>query len=116
MVLRLMAVCTVLLFTACAQNADATKPVPAASPTPAGAVFQNPLNTSGPDPWMTYYEGSYYLAATTWGSTHSTGLTMRKAATIAQLKTAEPVKIWQDLESMNCCNYWAPEFFLLDGP
>ena len=95
--------CILLVLTACV-------------PKPEPVTFQNPLNNSGPDPWMTYYEGSYYLAATTWGSTHATGLTMRKAPTIAALKTAEPVKIWQDLESMNCCNYWAPEFFLLDGP
>lgn len=95
-----------LLLSACAQSAAA----------PTGPVFQNPLTSSGPDPWMTYYEGNYYLAATTGGSTHAVGLIMRKAPTIAELKTAEPVKIWQDTESMNCCNFWAPEFSFLDGP
>ncbi len=53
--------------------------------TPTG-MFRNPLTQSGPDPWMTYYNGNYYLAATTWGDP-STGLTMRKASTIADLKT-----------------------------
>jgi hypothetical protein len=43
------------------------------------ATFHNPLNFSGPDPWMTYYDGYYYLAATTWGNS-SVGLTMRKAS------------------------------------
>lgn len=79
------------------------------------ATFTNPLNDSGPDPWMTYYEGSYYLAATTWGD-DSLGLTMRKARTIAGIKKAEAVQIFQDSTADRCCNFWAPEFFLLDGP
>ncbi len=78
-------------------------------------TFTNPLNESGPDPWMTYYNGHYYLAATTWGGPE-TGLTMRKAKTIAELKTAEPVQIFVDSTKDRCCNLWAPEFFLLDGP
>ena len=79
------------------------------------ATFQNPLFDSGPDPWMTWYNGNYYFAATTWGN-ESTGLTMRKAPTIAALKAAAPVRIWQDSTPSRSSNYWAPEFFLLDGP
>lgn len=79
------------------------------------ATFNNPLTNSGPDPWLTYYDGNYYLATTTWGNA-ATGLTMRKAPTIAELKTATAVQIWQDSTPSRCCNYWAPEFFLLDGP
>jgi GH43 family beta-xylosidase len=79
------------------------------------STFRNPLIASGPDPWMTYYEGNYYLATTTWGDP-SVGLTMRKAATIAELETATPERIWQDSSPDRCCNFWAPEFFLLDGP
>ncbi len=82
---------------------------------PSPATFTNPLNDSGPDPWLTWYEGSYYLAATTWGDA-TVGLTMRKADTIPALKDAEPVQIWQDDTADRCCNFWAPEFFLLDGP
>lgn len=81
----------------------------------SGPTFNNPLNDSGPDPWLTWYEGSYYLAATTWGDA-TVGLTMRKADTIPALKDAEPVQIWQDDTADHCCNFWAPEFFLLDGP
>ncbi|MCF7805093.1 MAG: glycoside hydrolase family 43 protein [Candidatus Marinimicrobia bacterium] len=81
----------------------------------APVTFTNPLNDSGPDPWMTFYEGHYYLAATTWGGPE-VGLTMRKAKTINELKIAEPVRIFQDSTESRCCNYWAPEFFLLDGP
>lgn len=93
-----------LLLAACTQS------------TPAPVTFVNPLNNGGPDPWMTYYQGNYYLATTTGGSTLATGLTMRKAPTIAQLKTATPEKIWENAERMECCNFWAPEFFLLNGP
>ena len=103
-----------LLLASCAK-APAT-PVAPATPTPAGPTFTNPLNNGGPDPWMTYYEGNYYLATTTGGATLATGLTMRKAPTIDLLKKAEPEKIWSDSDNMRCCQYWAPEFHLLDGP
>ena len=85
------------------------------APTSTDETFTNPLNDSGPDPWMTWYDGHYYLAATTWGDA-SVGLTMRNATTINGLKEAEPVQIWQDDTENRCCNFWAPEFFLLDGP
>jgi GH43 family beta-xylosidase len=88
---------------------------PSSNPAAAEATFQNPLNFSGPDPWMTYYNGNYYLAATTWGGPFN-GLTMRKAATIAALKKAAPVQIFRAPISNHCCNYWAPEFHLLKGP
>jgi flagellar basal body-associated protein FliL len=36
-------------------------------PAPEPVTFRNPLNEShGSDPWMVYYKGKYYLAATTW--------------------------------------------------
>ncbi|MBN1888447.1 MAG: glycoside hydrolase family 43 protein [Thermoflexales bacterium] len=85
------------------------------SATPVTTTFRNPLNLHGPDPWMTHYDGNYYLAATTWGGA-TTGLTMRTAATIADLKEAKPLTVWLDSTPTRCCNFWAPEFFLLDGP
>ncbi|HYN87315.1 MAG TPA: family 43 glycosylhydrolase, partial [Ardenticatenaceae bacterium] len=39
-----------------------------------------------------------------------------KSPTIAGLKTAAPVTIWTDATASRCCNVWAPEFHLLDGP
>jgi GH43 family beta-xylosidase len=81
------------------------------------ATFQNPLNTSrGADPWMLYYNGNYYLAATTWSSDPNVGLTMKKATTIAGLKAATPQRIFFDTTSNRCCNIWAPEFHLMNGP
>jgi len=73
--------------------------------------LRNPLNLSGPDPWLEYYDGNYYLAATTWASE----LTMRKSPTLAGLKTAEPVRIYFETDPSRCCNMWAPEFRLFDG-
>ena len=100
---------TALVMTGCSGN------VMEGPPGTQPGTFRNPLNQSGPDPWLTYHEGYYYLAATTWGGPEA-GLTMRKAPTIAELKTATPVQIYQDATPDRCCNYWAPEFFLLDGP
>lgn len=80
--------------------------------TPSG-VLRNPLNyNNGADPWLTYYDGSYYLAATTWASEW----TMRSAPTLAELKTAEPQTIYVETDPSRCCNFWAPEFRLLEGP
>jgi GH43 family beta-xylosidase len=75
-------------------------------------VLRNPLNYTGADPWLTYYDGNYYLSATTWTSEW----TMRRSPTLAGLKTAEPVTIYTETEPSRCCNFWAPEFRLLDGP
>jgi len=85
------------------------------SANPSSATFTNPLNDSGPDPWMKFYQGNYYFAATTWGGPE-VGLTMRKAPTIQGIKDAQPVQIYQDSTASRCCNYWAPEFFLFEGP
>ncbi len=77
-----------------------------------GGTLRNPLNYTGADPWLTYYDGNYYLAATTWSSEW----TMRRSPTLAGLKEAEPVRIYFETDPSRCCNMWAPEFYLLDGP
>jgi GH43 family beta-xylosidase len=41
---------------------------------------------------------------------------MKSGETIAELKAATPQVIWEDDTSSRCCNMWAPEFFLLNGP
>ena len=82
------------------------------APAAAGQSFTNPLNNSGPDPAMTWYDGNYYLMTTPWDG----ALTMRKAPTIAQLKTTDPVPVFSAHASGRDRNIWAPEFHLLDGP
>lgn len=76
-------------------------------------TLRNPLNPyGGADPWIQYYDGNYYMATTTWRSE----LLMWKSPTLAGLKTAIPQQIYLETESSRCCNMWAPEFYLLDGP
>lgn len=76
-------------------------------------VLRNPLNPyGGADPWIQYYEGYYYLATTTWRSE----LLLSKSETLAGLKTAIPLQIYAETDPSRCCNMWAPEFHLLDGP
>jgi GH43 family beta-xylosidase len=85
---------------------------PAVAQTPDGS-FHNPLNTvEGADPWLTYYDGYYYLATTTGTSQ----LYMQKSATLSGLKVAKQELIYAETEPSRCCNMWAPEFHLLDGP
>ncbi len=77
------------------------------------SYFRNPLNRShGSDPFMVRHEGYYYLVATTWGTT----LTMKRGRTIQELKDAEVVTVWEDTNAQRCCNMWAPELYLIDGP
>lgn len=66
----------------------------------------------GADPWLQYYDGYYYLATTTWRSE----LIMSRSETLAGLKTATPIQIYAETDPSRCCNMWAPEFYLLDGP
>ncbi len=92
-------------------------PLVNAQPAAQTTTFRNPLNpNTGSDPWMLYYNGNYYLATTTYSSSSSVGLTMKKAPSIASLIAASPVKIWGDTTASRCCNMWAPEFHLLTGP
>jgi GH43 family beta-xylosidase len=91
----------------------ATLTVPAApAEAAAPAAFTNPLVADGADPWLQFHEGNYYLAYTTWSSQ----LVMRKSPTMAGLATAKPIVIWSDTTPERCCNFWAPEFRLLNGP
>jgi hypothetical protein len=63
---------------------------------------------------MFYYDCNYYLTATTWNST----LTIKKAPTIAELKTATATVVWDGStdDASRCCNFWAPEIHQLNGP
>ncbi|AXB42294.1 family 43 glycosylhydrolase [Amycolatopsis albispora] len=75
-------------------------------------TFTNPIKANGPDPWLTYHQGYYYLATTTWTSR----ITMRRSPTLAGLASAPETAVF-DLSGLpnGCCNLWAPEFHLLGG-
>lgn len=70
--------------------------------------FTNPIN-SGPDPWMLYYQGQYYLT-----TTQGRSITMWKSPTVGGLKTARPIVLWRDTDPSRSRGIWAPEFHLFD--
>lgn len=74
-------------------------------------TFTNALFTEA-DPTVEYYNGNYYAAATTWSGV----VTMRKAPTLANLKTAVPVVVYSDTATGRSSNMWAPELQRLQGP
>lgn len=71
------------------------------------ATFTNPINR-GPDPWMQFVNGNYYLT-----TTQGDCLRMWKAPSLAALKTAKPVLIWRDADPTRSHGIWAPEFHLI---
>ena len=78
-----------------------------------GNTFTNPIKTRGPDPYMTHYNGYYYLVTTTWNST----ITMRRSRTLAGIATAPDTVVYNlSGHPTACCNMWAPEIHLLNGP
>ena len=74
-------------------------------------TFRNPLMPQGPDPWLVYHAGYYYLSATS-----STEIKLRRAASITQLASATDITVWQDATPSRAHQVWAPEFYLLDSP
>ncbi len=77
-----------------------------------GNTFTNPIKTQGPDPWLTYYNGFYYLATTTWNRT----ITMRRATTLRGLASAQDQVLFNLTNPNGAGTMWAPEFHLLNGP
>ncbi|SPF06528.1 family 43 glycosylhydrolase [Streptomyces sp. MA5143a] len=104
---RVLATATALVALVTVGTAVAAPEAQAATTT-----FTNPLNSSGADPYMTYYNGNYYLMTTP----YSGPLTMRKAPTIAALKSAAPVPVFSAHAAGRDRQIWAPEMHLLDGP
>jgi GH43 family beta-xylosidase len=71
----------------------------------------NPLLESGPDPWIVYHGGLYYLMHTTGNS-----LRIRKAARLADLSQAPNQLVWQAPPSGSYSrDIWAPELHFLRG-
>ena len=88
-------------------SASAAKPA-AAEPTDASAAagtFRNPLN-SGPDPFVTHFNGAYYLTATQGDS-----IRMWRSTSLGTLLSADLVTVWTDTDPSRNRNIWAPEFY-----
>lgn len=77
------------------------------APTTPPGKFQNPLNP-GPDPYLEFYDGNYYLT-----TTQGDAIRMWKAPTLAGLKTASPVTVWRDDNPARNRGLWAPEFHFI---
>ncbi|WP_280267066.1 glycoside hydrolase family 43 protein [Nocardia wallacei] len=74
-----------------------------------GGTFRNPLNP-GPDPFLTYYEGNYYLS-----TSQGDVLRIWKAPSLGAQAAAEPVTVWQDGDASRNQQMWAPSFHLIGG-
>ncbi|HKT02451.1 MAG TPA: family 43 glycosylhydrolase [Rugosimonospora sp.] len=102
--------------TATASPTASAGPTPSPSPSPSASAarhtFTNPLKAQGPDPWLTYANGFYYLATTTWNNT----ITMRKSSTLGGLASAPDVVVQTLTRPNGAGTMWAPEFHLLNGP
>jgi len=72
-------------------------------------AFRNPLGT-GPDPYLTYYAGNYYLA-----TTQGDAVRMWKAPSLGELLVAPATTIWQDSDASRNQQVWAPAFYLING-
>ncbi|QJW91012.1 family 43 glycosylhydrolase [Spirosoma taeanense] len=72
--------------------------------------FQNPLLGSGPDPWVIYQDGFYYV-------THTTGNNLRlyKTAKMSRLATAQSKVVWSPPASPATRDIWAPELHRVNG-
>ena len=83
-------------------------------PQRASAVSKNivnPLLPSGPDPWVEYEDGLYYVMRTT-----GDNLTLWKTRSLAELKSAPSKVIWTPPSSGPYAHdIWAPEIHFLRG-
>jgi GH43 family beta-xylosidase len=79
---------------------------PAVNVVSTGSM-RNPVNP-GPDPFMTYYEGRYYLT-----TTQGDRIRMWSAASAADLLRAAPTTVWRPTDPSRNQHVWAPEFYHL---
>jgi GH43 family beta-xylosidase len=81
-------------------------------------TFKNPIRASGPDPFVVYYNGYYYLTFTSNYAKHPGGSAIEivRTQTVAHMSKAEPVAVWQDSARERSSNMWAPELHRLKGP
>ncbi|WP_163508845.1 glycoside hydrolase family 43 protein [Fodinicola acaciae] len=80
-----------------------------AQAAPASTTFRNPLN-AGPDPFLTWYQGNYYLS-----TTQGDAIRIWKAPSLNQLLAAPANTVWRDSDGSRNQQVWAPEFYFLDG-
>lgn len=107
---RLLSCLLVLGLLACEKDKPQTV-VPQPTPSVDATTFQNPVLTSGPDPWVTEKDGFYYYM-------HTTGNNLRlwKTAKMSELGSATSKVIWTPSATGAASrDIWAPEIHFLDG-
>jgi len=78
---------------------------------PRTGTFTNALNSQkGADPCMRWINGTFFLT-----STQNTNIVMRAASTVEGLKNATATVLYSDTTSSRNFDFWAPEFWYLDG-
>jgi GH43 family beta-xylosidase len=104
-VIAIYCFCFFLQFKTFAETAVLTNsPAPADSPK-----FTNPLN-GGPDPWMLWHDGNYYLT-----TTQGDCIRMWKAPSLRELKSAPGTVVWRDADPSRSHGIWAPEFHFISN-
>ncbi|MFJ2197926.1 glycoside hydrolase family 43 protein [Streptomyces violaceusniger] len=92
--------------TAAPSAVKGTPPTATATPhTAAAGTFRNPLNT-GPDPYMTVWNGNYYLT-----TTQGDSIRMWRSSSLGTLLEADPITVWTDPDPSRNQHIWAPEFY-----
>jgi GH43 family beta-xylosidase len=76
---------------------------------PGAAKFTNPLNP-GPDPWMVWHGGNFYLS-----TTQGDCIRMWKAPSLRDLKVVPGVVVWRDSDPTRSHGIWAPEFHFISN-
>ena len=104
---RLTALLAAGLLASAAVRAQEAAPTPA-PPEPGDGTFQNPVRVNGADPWLTYYQGSYYYTWTAYNNVR-----MKTAHKLADLRDAREFVVWTDRDPAHSKNVWAPECHLL---
>jgi GH43 family beta-xylosidase len=89
------------------RHSNAEGPPPNQTESPDAGKFTNPLNP-GPDPWMLWHDGNYYLT-----TTQGDCIRMWKARSLHQLKNALGVVVWRDSDPTRSLGIWAPEFHFI---
>ncbi|TYB47178.1 family 43 glycosylhydrolase [Nonomuraea sp. PA05] len=86
--------------------------VPGTAPAQAATSYTNPIKSQkGADPWLTWYDGNYYLITTSFTNT----LVVRRSPTLGGLGTAPSIQVWQDTTTSRGTNFWAPELHQFNG-
>lgn len=101
--MRLRFALLLIILTAAQHFGAAAESSVPSQPTNPGH-FRNPINP-GPDPWLLWHSGNYYLA-----TTQGDCIRMWKAPSLAKLKTSAPTVVWRDADPTRSHGIWAPEF------